>query len=83
MLIDKRYEGQFYFTPDNRSLAYALHDDRGYGIWVQPFDGSPGRFLVQPSPDWVGGFQWSFDGKKLAVLRIHEERDVALIRSIN
>ena len=80
---DKRFWSGPRFTPDNRSIAYAVRDDRGYGIWLEPFDGSPGKFLVQPGPDEIGSFQWSFDGKKLALTRIHEERDVALIRNVN
>ena len=81
--IDKRFTGGVRFMPHSRSLAYVVRDDRGYGIWIQPFDGSAGKFLIQPGPDWIGSFQWSFDGKKLAVTRVHRERDVALIRSVN
>ena len=58
-----------------------LRDDRGYGIWEEPIDGSTGRFLVESRPDEIENFRWSFDGRKLAVTRIHEDRDVALIRS--
>jgi eukaryotic-like serine/threonine-protein kinase len=79
--IDKRFAGQFRFTPDGHSMAYTMLADHGYGIWQQPFDGSTGKFIIQPSADPITDFHWSFDGKKLALTRIHIEQDVALMRS--
>jgi Tol biopolymer transport system component/DNA-binding winged helix-turn-helix (wHTH) protein len=79
---DKRYWGQPRFTPDSRSIAYQVREDPGIAIWAQSLDGSSGKFITSPHPDVIGNFHWSLDGHKLAVSRIHRERDVALIRNV-
>lgn len=81
VLLDKRFAGEFRFSPDNHSIAYTIRDEHGFAVLEQSFDGRSKRFLVQPNPDYIGNFRWSFDGKKFAVTRTHSERDVALIRS--
>lgn len=78
---DKRFAGEFRFSPDNRSIAYTIRDEHGFAILEQPFDGRPAKFFVEPNPDLIGNFRWSFDGHKFALTRVHAERDVALIRS--
>jgi len=79
---NKEYTNQPRFTPDGRSIAYQVREARGFAIWAQPLDGSPGRPITSPQPDEIGNFHWSLDGNMLAVSRIHRERDVALIRNV-
>jgi Tol biopolymer transport system component len=80
---DKRLvSGHVRFTPDNHSIAYPVHEDRGYAIWMQPLDGSSGKFIISPQHDYIANFRWSLDGHRLAVARTHAERDVALIRDL-
>ena len=80
---DKRFvSGHVRFTPDNHSIAYPIHQDRGYTIWMQPLDGSSGKFIISPQLDYIANFRWSIDGHRLAVARTHAERDVALIRDL-
>jgi Tol biopolymer transport system component len=40
-------------------------------IFVQPFDGSPGRQITNFSSEHIAELQWSPDGKALAVARTH------------
>jgi serine/threonine protein kinase len=81
--LDKRFDsGRFRFTPDNRAIAYPIHDDRGYGIWMQPLDGSAGKFVIDPQSDVIDNFRWSLDGSKLAIVRSHSTSDLALIRDL-
>jgi eukaryotic-like serine/threonine-protein kinase len=80
---DKRFvSGRVRFTPDNRSIAYPVHEDRGYAVWQQPLDGSSGKLITSPQSDYIANFRWSLDGRRLAVARTHAERDVALIRDV-
>ncbi len=78
----KGYTGQPRFTPDCRSIAYQVREDRGVAIWAQPLDGSPGRLITSAEPDEIGNFHWSLDGHMLAVSRIHRVRDIALIVNV-
>lgn len=79
---NKEYTGQPRFTPDGRSIAYQVREDRGIAIWAQPLDGSPGRLIISAEPDAIGNFHWSLDGHMLAVSRIHRVRDIALIGNV-
>jgi len=47
---------------------------------LQPFDGKPGRQITQFRSDFISGFLWSPDRKKLEVGRGHLESDVILLR---
>jgi serine/threonine protein kinase/dipeptidyl aminopeptidase/acylaminoacyl peptidase len=68
------------FTPDGKSVAYAI-DDRGADqIWVQPLDGGKGREITNFPSQQIGDFAWSFDGKHLAVIRSQSSADVILLR---
>jgi len=49
-------------------------------IWLQPVDGSPGHRLTNFTADQIGTFQFSPDGKFVAVARAHTVADVVLLR---
>jgi len=49
-------------------------------ILVQPLDGSPGHQITNFTADNIREFQWSPDGKALAVTRTHNTSDVVLLR---
>ena len=68
------------FTPDGKSLAYIIRDQGVDNIFVQPVDGSPGRQITKFTTDNIAEFQWSPDGKTLAVARTHNTSDVVLIQ---
>ena len=68
------------FTPDGKSLAYPIDQNGAGNIWVQPLDGSPGHAITNFTSEQIYEFHWSPDGKKLAVVRGHEESNVVLFR---
>jgi Tol biopolymer transport system component len=69
--------------PDNRALAYV--DPRTQSdIWVQPLDGGPPRQLTHFPADGqeIWDFDWSADGKRLAVARARMASDIVLFRGL-
>jgi eukaryotic-like serine/threonine-protein kinase len=68
------------FTPDGKSVAYIIRDQGVDNILVQPLNGSPGRQITNFTSEHIVEFQWSPDGKTLAVARAHDTSDVVLVR---
>ena len=68
------------FTPDGKSLAYIIRDLGVDNIFVQPLNGSPGHQITNFASDNIAEFQWSPDGKTLAVARTHNTSDVVLLQ---
>ena len=68
------------FTADGKAVTYAVFDGNADNIWLQNLDGSPGKFLTDFKSELIRDFDYSFDGKQLAVVRGHRESDVVLIR---
>jgi serine/threonine protein kinase len=73
--------GSVHFTPDGKSLAYAVRENGIDNIWLQPIDGGTGHYITKFLSDQSrGGFAWSPDGKTLAILRGRLDSDVVLLR---
>ena len=68
------------FTPDGKSVAYVVRENGVGNVWSQPLDGAKGRFLTNFPADQVTAFQFSPDGKYLAVGRSRVVSDVVLLR---
>lgn len=68
------------FTADGKSVAYIVRDQGVDNIFVQPLDGSPGHQITNFPSDHISKFDWSSDGKSLAVARSHNTSDVVLLR---
>lgn len=68
------------FTPDGKSVAYIFRDRGVDNIFVQPLDGSAGHQITNFTSENIAEFQWSPDGKALAVARTHDTSDVVLLR---
>jgi eukaryotic-like serine/threonine-protein kinase len=68
------------FSPDGKSLAYVIRDKGVDNIFAQPLDGSAGHQLTNFTSETIFQFQWSPDGKSLAVARSHSTSDVVLLR---
>jgi eukaryotic-like serine/threonine-protein kinase len=66
-------------TPDRESVAYSVIENGVGNIWAQPLDGSKGHLLTNFTSDRITAFQFSPDGKSLAVLRSHVVSDVVLL----
>jgi eukaryotic-like serine/threonine-protein kinase len=67
-------------TPDGKAVAYTFVENGVGNIWAQPLDGSPGHALTNFTSDRILSFQFSADGKLLAVARMHSVADVVLLR---
>jgi serine/threonine protein kinase/Tol biopolymer transport system component len=68
------------FTPDGKAVAYNVVENGVGNVWAQPLDGSPGHRLTNFTSDQIRTFQFSPDGKSLAVARLHVVSDAVLLR---
>jgi eukaryotic-like serine/threonine-protein kinase len=67
-------------TPAGKAVAYAIIENGVGNVWAQPLDGSPGHRMTNFTSDQIRSFQFSPDGKTLAVARVHIVSDVVLLR---
>jgi eukaryotic-like serine/threonine-protein kinase len=70
-------------TPDGKAVAYSIVENGVGNVWAQPLDGSPGHRLTNFTSDRIQTFQFSPDGKSLAVVCYHIVSDVVLLRDIH
>jgi serine/threonine protein kinase len=68
------------FAADGKGIVYPVRDGNTDNLWRQNLDGSPGKHLTDFKSELIRDFDYSFDGKQLAVIRGHREADVVLIR---
>jgi serine/threonine protein kinase/Tol biopolymer transport system component len=68
------------FTADGKSVAYIVRDQGVDNIFVQPLDGSAGNQITNFTSEHIVEFQWSPDGKTLAVARAQDTSDVVLLQ---
>lgn len=68
------------FTPDGKYVAYIVRDQGVDNIFVQPLEGSPGHQITNFTSQHIAEFQWSPDGKTLAVARGQNISDVVLLQ---
>jgi len=67
------------WTHDGRALTYIVSRGGVSNIWIQPLDGSSPTHLTDFKSDRIFSFDWSRDGKWLALSRGPEQRDVVLM----
>ena len=68
------------FTPDGKGIIYPVRHGDTDNLWLQHLDGSLGRQITDFKSSLIRDFDYSPDGKRLAVVRGYEESDVVLIR---
>ena len=68
------------FTPDRKSIAYAVRENGLDNVWVQPLDGSAGHRITDFKSEQIWSFRLSPDGKSLGILRGHFDSDVVLLQ---
>ena len=72
------------FSPDGKSVVYAIRENGVDNLWLQPIDGAGpgggGRRLTNFDADEIRWYVYSPDGKTLGLLRNHSESDVVLLR---
>ncbi len=83
MLDARRCSGEVQFTPDGKSLAYAIRDKGVDNLWDQPLDGSAGHQFTDFKSEQIWSFSLSSDSRKLAILRGHSDSDVVLLQESN
>ena len=77
--VNSRISGGVQFTPDGKAAAYSINENGVDNLWVQPLDGSRGHQITHFKSDQIASFDWSPDGKSLALVRYHSESDVVLL----
>ncbi|HVG30813.1 MAG TPA: protein kinase [Pyrinomonadaceae bacterium] len=70
------------WTPDGRGVAYADTRAGVSNVRVQPTDGGAPRQLTDFKTDHIFSFDWSRDGRQLAVARGTRASDVVLINDL-
>ena len=73
-------DGPILFTRDGKGIIYPVRDGNVDNLWLQNLDGSPGKLLTDFKSEFIRDFDYSWDGKQLAVIRGHRESDVVLLR---
>ncbi len=67
------------WSPDSQSLTYAASRSGTSNIWSQPINGGSPKQLTSFGSNHIFGFDWSPDGKFLALARGLETREIVLI----
>jgi eukaryotic-like serine/threonine-protein kinase len=77
---DSRHEGGLRFSPDGKAIVYPIREKGVDNLWLQPLDGSAGRQLTNFPSLKIYSYQWSADGKSLALVRGDSPSDLVLIQ---
>jgi Tol biopolymer transport system component len=67
-----------HWTPDGRALTYPLLDGDAMNLWRQPLSAGPPQQLTH-FKELIFAYDWSPDGKRLAISRGSRPSDVVLI----
>jgi TolB protein len=70
------------WTPDSHAFTYINTRGGVSNIWLQPVDGGEPRQLTDFKSDLIYWFDWSRDGKQLALSRGTQTSDVVLISNL-
>jgi Tol biopolymer transport system component len=78
---DPRHRGQLRFSPDGKGIVYPVREKGVDNLWLQPLDGGPGRRLTNFGSLKIYSYQWSPEGKSLALVRGDSPSDLVLIQN--
>ena len=78
---DPRHQGQPRFSPDGKGIVYPVREKGVDNLWLQPLDGGHGRQLTNFGSLKIYSYQWSPDGKSLALVRGDSPSDLVLIQN--
>jgi len=67
------------WKPDGKALQYGLTRGGAGNIWEQPLAGGDPKQVTKFRSGTIFGFEWSPDGKKLAIARGERNSNVVLI----
>jgi Tol biopolymer transport system component len=77
---DPRHVGALRFSPDGKGFVYPIREKGVDNLYLQPLDGGTGRQLTNFTSLKIYSYQWSPDGKKLALVRGDSPSDLVLIK---
>jgi len=77
---DPRHRGGLRFSPDGKGIVYPIREKGVDNLWQQPLDGGPGRQITNFPSLKIYSYQWSPDGKSLALVRGDSPSDLVLIQ---
>jgi len=77
---DSRHVGQLRFSPDGKGIVYPIHEKGVDNLWLQPLDGRAGHQLTNFPSLKIYSYEWSHDGKSLAMVRGESPSDLVLIQ---
>jgi Tol biopolymer transport system component len=69
------------WTPDGRAVSYMDHQRGVSNVWSQLLEGGPPQQVTQFTAEKIFSFDWSPDGKRLALSRGDRVQDIVLISS--
>jgi len=69
------------WTPDGRAVVYVLTHSGVSNLWAQPVDGGAPEQLTKFTRDLIFAFDYSRDGKQIALSRGTQTSDVVLINN--
>jgi eukaryotic-like serine/threonine-protein kinase len=69
------------WSPDGKSLDYAVTRGGISDVWRQPLSGGPPKQLTHFTTDLITNIAWSGDGKTLAAVRGTRSADIVLLKS--
>jgi serine/threonine protein kinase/dipeptidyl aminopeptidase/acylaminoacyl peptidase len=78
---DPRHQSQPRFSPDGKGIVYPVREKGVDNLWLQPLDGGSGRKLTNFVSLKIYSYQWSPDGKSLALVRGDSPSDLVLIQN--
>jgi TolB protein len=76
------FEMPVHWTSDGRAVLYVSDPGSVANIWSQPIAGGRPKRLTDFKSEEIYGFDWSRDGKQLAVVRAAHNYDAVLIRDL-
>ena len=74
------YTKRLQFMPDGTGLLNTVDEGQKDNLWMQPLAGGPPTRITAFSTERIQDFGISPDGKQIAMLRGHEDKDVVLIK---
>jgi len=76
---DPRPSRRMRFTPDGKSLSYAVNEHGIGNLWAMPLAGGEPKQLTDFKSDQIFDYAWSRDGKHLALSRGQVSQDVVML----
>lgn len=76
-------ERSFGWTRDSKAVVYDTGTKGASELMLQPIEGGDARKITDFRNDLIFWFDWSFDGKMLAVVRGKQPTDIVMIKEEN